>query len=115
MFLLLVRNIDRDRSVRPQQVSVDGLLDALGRGRDALVLELDLAPARLVVLGTNVRVIDAEGQDHVVEGRDVEVEGFVPDGVDVALLDRGLLVPIVLVSNLNRTNEREKNKTKNMR
>ena len=72
----------------------------LGIGSNVLVLELDLALSTLVVLGTNIVIEDAETQDHVVEGGDVEGKGLVPDGVAFALLGRRDLGSVVLVAEL---------------
>ena len=96
--LLRKRNVDGYLPVCLQEVAIDALDDALGGFGDALVLELDLALADLVVSGANIAVHDLEGKDHVVEGGDVEVEGFVPHGIEFALLGGRILESVVLVA-----------------
>jgi len=98
--LLLVTNVNGDFSVGSQEVEINALYEARGWGRDLFVLELDLALAALVVAATNVAVVRLQGQNHVIEGGNVESEGFVPDGVYIALLDGGLLISVVLVKDL---------------
>jgi len=97
-FLFLERDLDLDGSVSSQEVEIDGLLEVGGRGRNVLVLELDLAFSAPVVPGTNVAVEQIDRQDHVVEGGDVEGEGLVPDGVDAVLFGRGDLGAVVVVA-----------------
>lgn len=98
-FLGMVGNIHGDRSVCPNQIAIDGLSEAFGGCGDTLVLELDLALTALVILGADVAVHDLQRQDHVVQvGNIAELKFFVPNGIQVALLDGGFLVSKVLVA-----------------
>lgn len=98
--LWIVRNVDGNGSVSSQQIEIAGLFETLGCACDSLVLQFDLALAALVVPGTNIVVIDSQGQNHVVQGGDVEGKGLVPDGIDVAFFHGGLLVSVVLITDL---------------
>lgn len=94
----MIGNIHDDLSIGTKKVAVDGFCESLGRPSDAFVLELDLALSTLVILGANIAIIALQCKNHVVEGWDVELEVFVPNGIQVALLDGGLLVSIVVVT-----------------
>ena len=100
-------------SVRTQEIEVDGLLEELGGGGNALVFEFNFACATLVVLGTNVVVVDAERQDHVVEGVDVERKGLVPDGVAFVAFGGRDLGSVVLVAELQNHENGNGNETSN--
>merc|ERR1719410_2175579 len=97
--LFVIGDFKGEGSVAAQQVEIDGLFETLGRAGNVLVFELDLALAALVVLGTNIVIINGKGQDHVVEGVNVaKGKGLVPDGVAFALLGRRDLGSVVLVT-----------------
>ena len=98
--LLFVGDFKGKSSVAFQQVKVDSLFEKLWRTGNALVLELDLALSALVVLGTNIVVVELEGQNHVVEGGNVEGKGLVPDRVHFAPFGRRDLDSVVLVTEL---------------
>ena len=100
--LLFVTDVNCKFSVGSNKVEINALYEARGRGRDVFVLELDLSLAAIVIPGTDVAVEDLTGQHHVFEGGNVEGEGFVPNGVDVALLFGGLLISEVLVKDLKQ-------------
>ena len=100
MHLLFVGDFKGKSSVAFQQVKVDSLFEKLWRTGNALVLELDLALSALVVLGTNIVVVELEGQNHVVEGGNVEGKGLVPDRVHFAPFGRRDLDSVVLVTEL---------------
>merc|ERR1712224_130698 len=94
----MVGCLDDDLSVLSQELPVDRLLDALGGPRESLLVESDLAVPALVVPGPKVLVKDPQGQDHVLQGRNVpKVEILVPDGVELVLFCGADLVPVVLV------------------
>ena len=98
--LLFVGDFKGKSSVAFQQIKVDGLFEKLWRAGNILVLELDLALSALVVLGSNVVVEELEGQNHVVEGGNVEGKGLVPDRVHFALFGGRDLDSVVLVTEL---------------
>ena len=102
--LFLVRDLALDGSVSRKQIEIDRLFEMLGGIGNVLLLEIDLALSGFVVSRADVVVVDLQGEDHVVEGGNVEGEGFVPDGVNLALLRRGDLCSVVLVANLEARN-----------
>merc|ERR1719263_904198 len=94
----MVRCLDDDLPVLPQELPVDGFLDALGGPREPLLVQPDLAVPALVVPGSDVLVEDPKGEDHVFQGRYVpKVKVLVPDWIQIVLLGRADLVPVVLV------------------
>ena len=97
---LLVGDLEGKSSVATQQVEIDSLLKELWNTGNSFLLELDLALSALVVLGTDIVVVELEAQNHVVEGRNVEGESFVPDGVAFAGLGGRDLDTKVLVTEL---------------
>ena len=64
------------------------------------MLKLNLALATLVILGANIAIIALQCKYHVIKGGNIELEVFVPNGIQVALLHGGFLVPIVMVAML---------------
>jgi len=96
--LIMIGNIHDDLSIGAKKVAVDGFCESLGRPSDTLVLELDLALSTIIILGANIAIKALQCKNHVVEGWDVELEVFVPNGIQVALLDGGFLVSIVVVA-----------------
>lgn len=94
----MVGNLYNDLSICPNKVAINCLFDSLGRPGDSLVLQLNFTFAAFIVFGTNIAVIDSQCEDHVVKSRDVELEVFVPNRIQVAMLDGGLLVSIIMVA-----------------
>ncbi len=102
LFLFLfVRDLKVKHSVATQQVEIDSLLKELWLTGNSFLLELELALSALVVLGSNVVVVQRETQNHVVQGWNVEGKRFVPNGVAFVALGGRDLDTIVLVADLS--------------
>ena len=83
----MVGNLHDDLSICLEKVTIDGLFEALRGPCNALLFKLDLAPSALVVLGTNITVEYSQCKNHVVERWNVELKIFVPDWIQVAMLN----------------------------
>ena len=83
----MVGNLHDDLSICLEKVTIDGLFEALGGPCNALLFKLDLASSALIVLGTNIAIEYSQSKNHVVERWNVELKIFVPDWIQVAMLN----------------------------